>query len=180
VHSDEVRKRLAGLEPTTSAAAELDAGLYTPAWNRRTYDVMLQTARELLSRGESAILDASWSAGDRRDDAARAAASTSSALTSCLLTASKDLADARARARTSEGVDASDASDALTGPLRERFAPWPDARSARARAVAGSRTIRSFDSPTCAACKRSWSHEDDRGRRRLDAGATRRRVVRET
>jgi aminoglycoside phosphotransferase family enzyme/predicted kinase len=127
VHSDEVRKRLAGLEPTTSAAAELDAGLYTPAWNRRTYDVMLQTARELLSRGESVILDASWSAGDRRDDAARAAASTSSALTSCLLTAPKDLADARARARTSEGVDASDASDALTGPLRERFAPWPDA-----------------------------------------------------
>jgi uncharacterized protein len=127
VHSDEVRKRLAGLEPTTSAADELDSGLYTPAWNRRTYHAMLETARESLSRGESVILDASWSASDRRDDASRLAASTSSELASCLLTTPGDLADARARARASSRTDASDASDALTGALRERFAPWPDA-----------------------------------------------------
>jgi hypothetical protein len=127
VHSDEVRKRLAGLEPTISAADELDSGLYTAAWNRRTYDAVLDTARGFLARGESVILDASWSDADRRNDAARLAESTSSALVSFLLTAPGELADARARARALEQVNASDASDALTGALRARFAPWPGA-----------------------------------------------------
>jgi aminoglycoside phosphotransferase family enzyme/predicted kinase len=127
VHADEVRKRLAGLEPTISAADELDSGLYTPAWNRRTYDAVLDTAKGLLGRGESVILDASWSDVSRRDHAARLAESTSSALVSFLLTAPGELADARARARAWEHVDASDASDALTGALRARFAPWPGA-----------------------------------------------------
>ncbi len=124
VHSDEVRKRLAGLEPTTSAEGELDAGLYTPGWNNRTYDAVLDTARELLSRGESVIADASWSDETRRKNAASLAESTSSVLVSFLLTTPAEIADARARARASSQ---SDASDALAGVLRVRFAPWPGA-----------------------------------------------------
>ena len=45
VHSDEVRKQLAGLEPTTSAAAGLDAGLYTSEWTARTYAAIMESAR---------------------------------------------------------------------------------------------------------------------------------------
>jgi len=142
VHTDEVRKRLAGLEPTTSAADELDAGLYTPAWDRRTYDAVFTTARALLARGESVILDASWSDTSRRGDAARLAAATSSALVSFLLVGPGELADMRARARASARVEASDASNALTGVLRARFAPWPDAIQLDATEPADALAIR--------------------------------------
>ena len=127
VHSDEVRKALAGLEPRTSAADELDSGLYSPAWNGRTYDAVLDTARALLGRGESVILDASWSDAARRDDAARLATSTASSLTSFVLTVPAELADARARSRASAHTDASDVSDTLSESLRSRFTAWPGA-----------------------------------------------------
>ena len=127
VHSDVERKRLAGLEPSTSAASELDSGIYTPAWDRRTYDSMLDTARGLLERGESVILDASWGDARHRDDAARLAQATSSRLTGFVLVAPGEVADARACARAAARADASDVSDALAGPLRARFGPWPEA-----------------------------------------------------
>jgi len=127
VHSDEVRKRLAGLEPTTTAADALDAGLYTPEWTARTYDALFATATQLLERGENVILDASWSDRGRRDAAARLAASTSSVMSNFVLTAPPELAAVRARARASAHVDASDASGAVADALRERFAPWPGA-----------------------------------------------------
>lgn len=112
---------LASAPRETSAEGELDAGLYTPGWNNRTYDAVLDTARELLSRGESVIADASWSDVARGKNAASIAESTSSALVSFLLTTPVEIADARARAR------ASSQSDALTGALRVRFAAWPGA-----------------------------------------------------
>jgi predicted kinase len=127
LHSDEIRKRLAGIEPARSARADLDAGLYSAEWTARAYDALLDAANPQLLRGESVILDASWSDGRRRDDAARLAALTSSEITAFALAAPAAVADERARAREQAHTDASDATTALTGALRARFEPWPDA-----------------------------------------------------
>jgi aminoglycoside phosphotransferase family enzyme/predicted kinase len=127
LHSDEVRKRLAGLEPTMSAADDLDAGLYSSEWTARTYQSMIDAAGRSLSGGESVILDASWSDARQREHAVTLAHATSSALHAFRLSVPAGLADARARLRTESRTDASDASTRLTGPLRARFSPWPEA-----------------------------------------------------
>ena len=127
VHSDEVRKELAGISPTTSAASALDAGIYAPEWTSRTYRALLERAQPLLERGESVILDASWSDAEHRADAERLATSTGSALGAFSLSLPAGLADQRAVAREARRDDASDASVAVTGSLRARFAPWTGA-----------------------------------------------------
>ena len=127
VHSDEVRKELAGLAPTTPAESALDQGIYTPGWDARTYDELLRTAGERLGGGVSVIVDASWSDPDRRTDADRIADATASAAVRFVLDVPDEVAQARARARSAARTDASDATARLAAPLRARFAPWPAA-----------------------------------------------------
>ncbi len=130
LHSDEVRKRLAGIEPRTSAAAELDRGLYGGPWSDRTYEALLDGARRHLERGVTVILDASWSTAARREAAATLAAATGSECVAVECRASEAAAAARAAARQHLGGDASDAYGATAAALRERFEPWPAARPA--------------------------------------------------
>lgn len=126
-HSDEIRKELAGLDPTSSAAAPLDGGLYASSWSERTYAALLDRARELLERGSSVILDASWSTEDRRIGAADLATRTASRLTSFRCTVEPHVADERAATRARQGLDASDATAAIAAELRSRFTLWPGA-----------------------------------------------------
>ncbi|GLZ09340.1 hypothetical protein Acsp03_68060 [Actinomadura sp. NBRC 104412] len=65
--SDRVRKELAGLSPGDSAAAPYGKGIYTPEWDRRTYDELAQRAERLLGLGETVVLDASWTSRHDRD-----------------------------------------------------------------------------------------------------------------
>ena len=58
--SDVTRKRLAGLQPTAPARAEYGEGLYTEAWTEATYAHLFQEAEQLLSHGQSALIDASF------------------------------------------------------------------------------------------------------------------------
>lgn len=64
--SDRTRKGLAGLDPTTSAAADFGEGIYTPEWNHRTYAALVHEAEQRLFDGERVIVDASF-----REDARR-------------------------------------------------------------------------------------------------------------
>ena len=96
VRSDEVRKALAGIAPTSDAAAPLDQGLYTPEWNDRTYATLCAEARELLARGRSVVLDASWSEPSSRAMAEGLAAETSSDVVALRCNAPVDVAMARA------------------------------------------------------------------------------------
>jgi len=127
IRSDEVRKELAGLEPTTSAAARLDRGLYTETWTARTYAALLDRAREQLEHGTSVILDASWSAAGCRAAAKRMAAETATDLSSFVCEVASELAAERAAARSQQRSDPSDASPSLTAALTGRFAAWPEA-----------------------------------------------------
>lgn len=66
LRADAIRKELAGLAPETSAAAEVRGGLYTPAWNDRTYGECLGRARALLFAGKRVVVDASFKEEGRR------------------------------------------------------------------------------------------------------------------
>lgn len=67
IHSDAVRKCLAGLEPTTRAPYAFGQGIYDEDFSRRTYTEMLRLAAEHLAAGESVILDASYKRTAERD-----------------------------------------------------------------------------------------------------------------
>jgi aminoglycoside phosphotransferase family enzyme/predicted kinase len=65
VRSDVVRKELAGVG-TGSARADFESGIYTPAWNERTYTECLRRAEELLFEGQRVAVDASFREEARR------------------------------------------------------------------------------------------------------------------
>jgi len=67
IHSDMVRKALAGLAPTTPARFKFGHGIYTEDFSRKTYAEMWRRAEELLDGGATrVILDASFkSTGER-------------------------------------------------------------------------------------------------------------------
>lgn len=66
VRSDVMRKRLAGLDPTTSAKASFGQGIYSPEMGRRTYDACLATARTQLLSGHPVIVDANFRSNAQR------------------------------------------------------------------------------------------------------------------
>jgi len=66
IRSDAVRKELAGLEPDAPAGAELEGGIYAPAWTERTYAACLERAEGALLRGRRVVVDASFGRAARR------------------------------------------------------------------------------------------------------------------
>ena len=66
VESDQVRKTLAGLKPTTRATVAFGQGIYAADFSTRTYEEMRRQAAALLAAGSSVILDGSYKrAGER-------------------------------------------------------------------------------------------------------------------
>ncbi|MEN8189512.1 MAG: AAA family ATPase [Thermodesulfobacteriota bacterium] len=68
-NSDRVRKELAGIDPTTSCKDEASQGIYTAQWSRRTYDRLIELAREHAGPDGSRfiLLDGSYQARGERE-----------------------------------------------------------------------------------------------------------------
>ncbi len=60
LRSDVVRKRLAGLNPLSSAKSEYSKGIYSPEMTKRVYKELVERAKKLLSEGKRVILDATF------------------------------------------------------------------------------------------------------------------------
>ena len=127
LHSDVVRKELAGLDPYEHAPAALGEGLYTPEATTRTYAELLRRARVALELGESVVLDATWSDAGPRADAARVAATTASDMIELRCDVDVDVADARIELRRAMHNDPSDAGRDIAAALRSGASPWPSA-----------------------------------------------------
>jgi uncharacterized protein len=69
ISSDVLRKRLAGVEPNTPAAALYHEGIYTPEFTRRVYASLLTEAKRLLSKNKGVILDATFGMRGQRQGA---------------------------------------------------------------------------------------------------------------
>jgi len=67
VHSDAVRKTLAGLTPTTPTPVEFGQGIYDADFSRRTYEEMRRQAGAHLAAGQNVILDGSYKREAERD-----------------------------------------------------------------------------------------------------------------
>jgi len=124
LNSDHVRKELAGLAPGASAATGYRQGIYTPEWTERTYAELIRRGCRLLERGETVVLDASWTTMRHRDAARRLATGTHSALFE--LRCAAEPATIAARLTQRHG-DASDADARIADALSAAAAPWPEA-----------------------------------------------------
>lgn len=60
IHSDKVRKALAGIPATQKVKVPFGEGLYAPEVSGRTYDEMFRQAQDNLQAGTSVILDGSF------------------------------------------------------------------------------------------------------------------------
>jgi len=122
--SDRVRKELAGLAPMTRATAPFGQGIYSPERTDELYSELLHRAGELLARGESVVLDASWTSQHHRDLAAGLANRTSSDLVQmeCQTTAA-----AAGRRIICRVTSASDATLPVATAMAVAVDPWPDA-----------------------------------------------------
>jgi uncharacterized protein len=122
--SDRVRKELAGIDPLAHAAAPYRGGIYATEHTARTYDELLRRAEQLLGRGESVVLDASWTQPAARKQAQTVAKRTHSQLVPLRCDAPAELAERRIRSRTGS---MSDADAAIAAAMAADTTPWPDA-----------------------------------------------------
>ncbi len=74
LHSDVVRKQLAGIDPQDERKVPFGTGIYAAEWTDRTYRALLFEAKRELARGNSIVLDASWSKARHRAEARELAA----------------------------------------------------------------------------------------------------------
>ena len=127
IRSDEIRKNLAHVEPTTRLDATFGEGAYDDASTAATYREMLEQARGALEFGECVALDATWHDAAWRRAADEVAASTHSDLVELRCDAPFAVTETRIRERNEGGQDASDATPAIAGQVRRATDPWPSA-----------------------------------------------------
>ncbi len=126
LHSDETRKELAGLDPLQHVPAAYGEGIYSSRLTEATYDALLSRARRLLARGESVVVDASFSWARWREAADAIAVDTHTDLTALRCLLPPDVAAVRL-ARRASAEDASDATPSVAAAMAHDFESWSDA-----------------------------------------------------
>ncbi|HIE16972.1 MAG TPA: hypothetical protein EYP71_02115 [Dehalococcoidia bacterium] len=104
ISSDIVRKRLAGISATEHHFEQYGGGIYSEEFSRKTYDAMFVQARELLSQGQSVILDASFRKRGDRLQARSLAEETNADFAVVECTLSKEMVKSRLERRLQEGT----------------------------------------------------------------------------
>ena len=127
LHSDELRKDLAGTGHTERRRDAYGVGLYDATSTAATYRALLDRARRLLESGESVVLDASWSDSEWRDAARSVADATCSDLHELRCSLRSAVAAERLALRARTGVDASDATPEVAARMAAAKDPWPEA-----------------------------------------------------
>lgn len=125
--TDELRKDLAGRPHLVHERTAPGAGIYTDEMSARTYEELVRRAGLLLDRGESVVLDASWSRDGHRASARELALAKGARLIELECVLGPDEARRRIEARLAQGRDPSDARPELLTELRARQEPWPEA-----------------------------------------------------
>jgi aminoglycoside phosphotransferase family enzyme/predicted kinase len=125
--SDVIRKQLAGLEPLTPAAAPFGTGLYRAEATAETYANILDLAGDLVRRGHSVVIDASWTSRCWRDAAAELARATCSHLVPLRCHTSSFVSRSRIAARASVHTDPSDATEEVAAVMALIADEWEDA-----------------------------------------------------
>ena len=129
LHSDLLRKELAGVDPTSAApgAGEGDAGIYRPELVAATYEALLDGAAQRLALGQTVVLDASWTTADQRARAAARARQCGATLIELRCACDPAVARQRVADRPVAAAGGSDATPEVADLLAARADPWPSA-----------------------------------------------------
>jgi uncharacterized protein len=109
VSSDRVRKELAGLRETERRLEDYGKGIYSPEFTQRTYDALLERAREALQAGRSVVVDATFIRREHRKAARRLARETGAQFACLLLETDENVIRKRLGKREREDAGPSDA-----------------------------------------------------------------------
>jgi len=128
--SDEVRKDVMGVAHGAHAWERPGRGIYRPEAVHLVYEELLRRAGQLLARGESVVLDASWAAASHRAAARRLAWDQHAEVVEVRCDLPRAVARERVARRAASGFDPSDATPEVVDHLMAKFDPWPEARVA--------------------------------------------------
>jgi aminoglycoside phosphotransferase family enzyme/predicted kinase len=127
LRSDVVRKELAGLRPSESAAEAFQAGIYGAEATASVYAELLSRAELLLRSGRSVILDASWTRQCWRNAAHEMGRCAAADVVGLKCEAPRELSTLRLKERGDEGRDPSDATPSIAEAMAQVAEPWFDA-----------------------------------------------------
>jgi len=143
LNSDEVRKRLAGIEPEERREEAFEAGIYAREFTERTYEALFEQARPLLLDGRSVILDATFLRREHRRLAVRLARETGAQFACLELRISDRAARARLNRRVRRGAGGSDARWETYRAQKRRFQRPNEVPPERRIAIDAERPLRS-------------------------------------
>jgi predicted kinase len=123
LRSDEVRRAMS--RTTEEKGHGFGVGPYSPKATTAVYDELLTRAEDLLMRGESVILDASWIGASWRTAARDVASRTGSDLVELCCHVEADVANTRILQRLFENSDVSEATPEVRIAMEEAMDPWP-------------------------------------------------------
>jgi uncharacterized protein len=127
LRSDVVRKELAGLPSTARADSDFGTGAYEDARTEATYAEMLRRASVALERGESVVLDASFSRQQHRAAARDLGRRHACEVVEVRATCPEEVSAERIRRRRAAGTDASDATVEVLAAMSAAYEDWPEA-----------------------------------------------------
>lgn len=102
ISTDVVRKTLAGIPLAEHRFDEMNTGIYSPAFSRKTYNAAFDHAGKLLARGKSVVMDATFLQRSSRKRARDLAQRMSSAFVAIECILPEDVARARLEKRLTE------------------------------------------------------------------------------
>lgn len=121
ISTDDVRRELHEANVVSGDPGILDSGLYSADNVKTVYQVVLRRARELLSSGQSVLLDGTWRDHHMRAQARGVATETHSAIVELRCVATVDLAAERITTRQPGN---SDATPQITAALADQRNDW--------------------------------------------------------
>lgn len=121
LRSDVVRKRIAGMDALQRDTRGYGEGIYNPEMSARTYATLLDQARDIITAGRWAILDATYSLRAQRDAVAALARQYQVPFVILHCTAPHEELVRRLTARATENRDASDATAELLEQQMRNF-----------------------------------------------------------
>ena len=123
--SDSLRKDLMKVSHGEHFFAAPEEGIYSPEVTRLVYGELLRQAERLLERGESVVLDASWTSADDRARARLSALDKHAALVEVECVLDEAVAKERIARRLATMFDPSDATVEVYDHLAARADAWP-------------------------------------------------------
>lgn len=141
IHSDQVRKSLAGVPLTQRVTVPFGEGLYAPAMSGRTYEEMFRQAAAQLRAGRSVILDGSFMRAADRQQARELAAQHQADIFFILCSCSPAETRRRLAQRAGNRQAVSDGREDILTEQQKRFEPIDDLTGVPVLKVATDRPL---------------------------------------